>query len=187
MRKHLSLPVNGSIPQTLPTSPHEIRRSYQLLPYAGKHDRNDFLRGWPVRPERRGRWVRKARLLLTNLARCPPPRIWFNHCLPELHGPKSYTKVSIENLWGGLYSTMFSIVLVMPLTRCIQNWSIWPGVLWIQFSWLISFDLMQGIGMIIGFQCQVGIHVAHRVSRIIPWSQHAHGLPQLNDQFMLSY
>ena len=82
-----------------------------------------ILRGWPVRPERRGLWVRKARLLLTNLARCPPPRIWFNHCLPELHGPKSYTKVSTENLWGGLYSTVLSSVLVVLLTRWIQNWS----------------------------------------------------------------
>lgn len=37
-----SLLANGSIPQTPPTSPHELRGSYRLLPYAGKQDRNDF-------------------------------------------------------------------------------------------------------------------------------------------------
>lgn len=51
-----SLLVNDSISRTPPTSPHEMRGSYRLLPNAGKQARNDF-KGLtsPARKKRTGK------------------------------------------------------------------------------------------------------------------------------------
>lgn len=120
-QKPQSLLINDSIPQTLPTSPHEMCGSYRLLPYAEKQDRNEFT--GLTSPTRKKRLMgKKSETTINKHSEMPTSKDLVP--LPQNSMGRSPTRrFSTERLWSGLYSTVVSSVSVVPSTWWIQKWS----------------------------------------------------------------